>query len=138
MNIIQLKNAVESGKFDKDFALLYGDTKKAAQRYSKAVDSFREIFGEADGLRLFSAPGRTEIGGNHTDHQHGCVLAGSVDLDVIAVVAANDDGVIRIKSEGYDMDSVDITEFDKTKKRKVARYPLSGVCATALRKWAVR
>lgn len=129
MNIIQLKNAVESGKFDKDFALLYGDTKKAAQRYSKAVDSFREIFGEADGLRLFSAPGRTEIGGNHTDHQHGCVLAGSVDLDVIAVVAANDDGVIRIKSEGYDMDSVDITEFDKNEKEEGRAISLiRGVC----------
>ena len=51
-------------------------------------------------IKLFSAPGRTEIGGNHTDHQHGSVLAGSVNLDVIAIVSLNDDGKIRIKSEG--------------------------------------
>ena len=129
MNITEFKNAVESGKFDKDFALLYGDAEKAEKRYSKAVDSFKEIFGDAENLRLFSAPGRTEIGGNHTDHQHGCVLAGSVNLDVIAVVAANDDGVIRIKSEGYDMDCVNITEFDKNQKEEGRAISLiRGVC----------
>ena len=61
----------------------------------------------------FSAPGRTEISGNHTDHQHGCVLAGGVNLDVIAVTAPNNDGKVRIKSEGYDMDVIDITELEK-------------------------
>ena len=49
----------------------------------------------------FSAPGRTEIGGNHTDHQHGRVLCGSVDLDMLACAALNDKDVIRIVSEGY-------------------------------------
>ena len=61
----------------------------------------------------FSTPGRTEISGNHTDHQHGCVLAGGVNLDVIAVTAPNNDGKVRIKSEGYDMDVIDITELEK-------------------------
>ena len=50
----------------------------------------------------FSAPGRTEIGGNHTDHQHGRVLAGSVNIDMIAAVGTNDLGQLRLKSEGYD------------------------------------
>lgn len=130
MNIKDLKTAIESGKYSKDFVMLYGDADKAAERYSKAVDSFKEIFGDAEDVRLFSAPGRTEIGGNHTDHQHGCVLAGSVDLDVIAVVAANNDGVIRIKSEGYDMDTVDISDFSKNEKEEGRAISLiKGVCS---------
>ena len=52
-------------------------------------------------LRHFSAPGRTEIGGNHTDHQHGCVLAAAVDLTTTAEVRPNGTNVIRIQSEGY-------------------------------------
>ena len=50
---------------------------------------------------IFSAPGRTEISCNHTDHQHGCVLAASVDLKTTAVVTLNGEGVIRVRSEGY-------------------------------------
>ena len=49
----------------------------------------------------FSAPGRTEIGGNHTDHQHGCVLAAAVNLETVAEVTLNDRGVIAVASEGY-------------------------------------
>ena len=60
---------------------------------------------------FYSAPGRTEVGGNHTDHQHGCVLAASVNLDVIAVVSPNTDNVIRIKSKGFDMDVIDLNEL---------------------------
>lgn len=93
--------------------MLYGDVNVARARYTAACDSFRDIFSERDNIRLFSAPGRTEVGGNHTDHQHGCVLAGGVNLDVIAVVAPNNDGKVRIKSEGYDMDVIDITELEK-------------------------
>ena len=113
MNINEIKTAIKEGKFDKDFTILYGDTKTATIRYSSACESFKDLYPDSSDIRLFSAPGRTEVGGNHTDHQHGCVLAGSVNLDVIAVVSLNDDGKIRIKSEGYDMDVVDITELDK-------------------------
>ncbi len=113
MNITEIKQKIENGAFDKDFAMLYGDVSAARARYSAACDSFCGIFPERDGIRLFSAPGRTEVGGNHTDHQHGCVLAGGVNLDVIAVVAPNNDGKVRIKSEGYDMDVIDIAELEK-------------------------
>ena len=58
--------------------------------------------------RFFSAPGRTELSGNHTDHQHGCVLAGAVNLDTIAAVRVTDNGVIRIQSEGYPMCEVSL------------------------------
>ena len=113
MNITEIKQKIENGAFDKDFTMLYGDVSAARARYSAACDSFCGIFPERDGIRLFSAPGRTEVGGNHTDHQHGCVLAGGVNLDVIAVVAPNNDGKVRIKSEGYDMDVIDIAELEK-------------------------
>ncbi|MEG1850125.1 MAG: galactokinase family protein, partial [Oscillospiraceae bacterium] len=60
---------------------------------------------------LFSAPGRTELGGNHTDHQHGRVLAASINLDIIAAVAPNRSGMVRVQSEGYPMDVVDLCEL---------------------------
>ena len=113
MNITEIKQKIENGAFDKDFSMLYGDVSAARARYTAACDSFCDIFSERDNIRLFSAPGRTEVGGNHTDHQHGCVLAGGVNLDVIAVVAPNNDGKVRIKSEGYDMDTVDICKLER-------------------------
>ncbi len=104
-------NDILSGKFDERFATLYGDVDVAKTRYAAAVDSFVSIYGEQD-VRLFSAPGRTEVGGNHTDHQHGCVLAGSVNLDVIAVVAPTTDGTVKVKSEGYDEDVFNISDLN--------------------------
>ncbi len=76
------------------------------KRYADAVTAFCEEFDDNGALALFSAPGRTELGGNHTDHQGGHVLAASVNLDIIAVAAPRSDGVIRLRSEGYDMDTV--------------------------------
>ncbi len=113
MNITEVKANIKNGAYDNSFSMLYGDVSAARARYLKACESFEGIFSEKEGIRLFSAPGRTEVGGNHTDHQHGCVLAGGVNLDVIAVTAPNNDGKVRIKSEGYDMDVIDITELEK-------------------------
>lgn len=71
-------------------------------------------------LLCFSAPGRTEIGGNHTDHQHGCVLAGSVNLDVISAARPNGTNTVRIQSRNYPLDVIELDsleirekEFDK-------------------------
>ena len=113
MNITEVKANIKNGAFDNSFSMLYGDVSAARARYLRACESFEGIFSEKENIRLFSAPGRTEVGGNHTDHQHGCVLAGGVNLDVIAVTAPNNDGKVRIKSEGYDMDVIDITELEK-------------------------
>ena len=74
MNLI---NKIEAGEYDERFSRLYGEDAVAVQRerYISAVNGFVETFGEpACELQLFSAPGRTELGGNHTDHQRGCVL----------------------------------------------------------------
>lgn len=113
MNITEVKANIKNGAYDNSFSMLYGGVSAARARYLRACESFEGIFSEKENIRLFSAPGRTEVGGNHTDHQHGCVLAGGVNLDVIAVTAPNNDGKVRIKSEGYDMDVIDITELEK-------------------------
>ena len=113
MNITEVKANIKNGAYDNSFSMLYGDVSAARARYLRACESFEGIFSEKENIRLFSAPGRTEVGGNHTDHQHGCVLAGGVNLDVIAVTAPNNDGKVRIKSEGYDMDVIDITDLEK-------------------------
>lgn len=129
MNITEIKTAILDGKFDSGFNTLYGETEKAKIRYAAACDSFKELYPVSGDIRLFSAPGRTEVGGNHTDHQHGCVLAASVDLDVIAVVSLNDDGVIRIKSEGYPEDMVNINDLSKKESETGRAISLiRGVC----------
>ncbi len=123
-----MKNIILSGKFDSYFETLYGDVEFAKNRYAAAVDKFYEIYGKQD-VRLFSAPGRTEVGGNHTDHQHGCVLAGSVNLDVIAVVAPTFDGTVRVKSEGYDEDVFNISDLNVNEKEfGMAISLIRGMC----------
>ncbi|MBE6887196.1 MAG: galactokinase [Ruminococcaceae bacterium] len=77
----------------------------------KALDAgFEQVFG-GQPQRYFSAPGRTEIGGNHTDHQRGKVLAGAVNLDTVAAVCPNGTNVIRIQSKGYPMSVVDLSDM---------------------------
>ena len=77
----------------------------------KQLDSgFAVAFGGAP-TRYFSAPGRTEIGGNHTDHQRGRVLAAAVDLDMVAAVRPNDTNVIRIHSQGYPVSVVELSQL---------------------------
>ena len=82
------------------------------QRYHALFEGYAAAFGPCGQAAVFSAPGRTEIGGNHTDHQHGKVLAGSVDLDIIAAVAPNGERVIRLQSEGFPMDVVDLDDLE--------------------------
>lgn len=91
---------------------IYGEEKAGFQkeRYENAVLKFKELYGDVP-YRLFSAPGRTEVGGNHTDHNHGKVLAAGVSLDVIAVVEKTDDNIIKIRSEGFPVDVVDISDL---------------------------
>lgn len=107
---MKLKNAVKSlyaGNIPEIFIRLYGKRESALeyqrQRYIRALEKFAEIFLDREDIRIYSAPGRSEIGGNHTDHQRGRVLAGAVDMDAIAVVSFREDGVIRLLSEGYEL-----------------------------------
>ena len=103
---LELKQSIAAGRYDEAFRKLYAKDEAvvAAQRarYLHAVERFEHYFGEGKQVRLYSAPGRTEIGGNHTDHNNGIVMAAAVDLDVISVVSYNDSNVVQLKSHGFD------------------------------------
>ncbi len=130
MKLNEIKNCLSDGQYGEIFNLLYTDVNESVERYLKACDRFAHYFGENREVELFSAPGRTEVGGNHTDHQLGCVLAGGVNLDVIAVVSKNDEGIVRIKSKGFDMDVIDTAELTPVDSEKEHSASLiRGVCA---------
>ncbi len=93
-----------------DKILKGGFEETLTKRCAHIVEGFCKTF-SSDPECIFSAPGRTEIGGNHTDHQHGRVLAGAVNLDIIACVKPNESGLIRVQSEGYSMISVSLDEL---------------------------
>lgn len=88
-----------------------GVTRDPAKRFGALLEEFIERYGDERDVNLFSVPGRSELAGNHTDHNHGRVIACSVDLDIVAVVAAREDSTVRIKSEGFPEDVVDINEY---------------------------
>lgn len=106
---------IASGYLDREWQQLYLLHEKAMApcrlRYQKLVEAFEKSFGASESSLLFSAPGRTEIGGNHTDHQHGHVLAASIDLDTIACAAPNNKKVISVVSEGYPIFCVDLEDL---------------------------
>lgn len=81
------------------------------ERFEKAKEKFEKIF-SAQPERFFSASGRSEVGGNHTDHNCGRVLACAVSLDVIACVTPRDDSIVRVKSEGFPEDEIDISSLE--------------------------
>ena len=82
------------------------------ERYQKAIQKYEELYGSGE-VELFSAAGRSEVGGNHTDHQHGEVLAASINLDAIAVASKLEENVIKLLSDGYPMITVDLSELEK-------------------------
>ena len=93
------------------------------------MNNFAKLYPKRKNIRIFSAPGRTEIGGNHTDHQNGCVLAAAVNLDVIAVVAFHQDGVIRIKSEGYEPFTVKLSDVSTQSGKTGTAAIVCGIAA---------
>jgi galactokinase len=99
-------------------------------RYLMAIEEFESLFGVGRNISMFSAPGRTEVGGNHTDHNNGRILAASINLDIIAVVSPNDDGVIRIKSKGYNIVTVDSSHTTPVENENEHSPSLiRGICA---------
>ncbi len=113
-NVQELKTALLSGGYDERLRRVYvTDEAVCAQRarYAALAETFAELYDASRDVRLFSAPGRTEVGGNHTDHNHGRVLAAGINLDAAAAAAKNDENVVRVKSAGYDMDVVDLSDL---------------------------
>ena len=113
MNSNDIKKKINEGGLDGVFADLYGEGKVCAarERYINTINEFEKLYGSDRDVSLFSVSGRSEISGNHTDHNHGCVIAASIDLDIIAAAAPSEGSVIRIKSEGFPEDTVDFKAY---------------------------
>ena len=97
------REKIENGQMDSVLVPLYGDkTEEKKLRLLRLLESFASRFGEEREVMLLSVPGRSELAGNHTDHNHGRVIASSIDLDMIAVASPREDGVIHMDSEGFE------------------------------------
>ncbi|MBO5137481.1 MAG: galactokinase [Spirochaetaceae bacterium] len=133
MKIHDFSQGIQNGEFDSVLKKLYGSSDSTLcyqrNRYIDALDSFSVLYPKHEDIRIFSAPGRTEIGGNHTDHQNGCVLAAAVNFDVIGVVAFHDEDVIRIKSQGYDAFQFDINDLSVRHGKKDSEDIVRGIVA---------
>ena len=118
MTINDFKQKLSTNQFDDLFKTLYGNSNDVLsnqkKRYINALESFNSIYPDRDDVKMYSASGRTEIGGNHTDHQRGVVLAGAVNLDAIAVVSFHNDNIIKVKSEGYDAFEFSLDNLEKS------------------------
>ena len=132
MNVQAILNMLEEGALDARLSALYGEGALTAQkaRYQKALCAFRERFGEREGVRILSVPGRSELLGNHTDHNRGLVIATAIDLDVIAVAAPQEGTEIHLKSEGYPEDVVDFSRFNTPDHTAfgTSRALIAGMC----------
>ena len=113
MNAQGLRSTIQSGALDQKLTALYGadGLEQAKERCLNAIETYLGIFSNSPSLSLFSSPGRVELLGNHTDHNAGIVMAGAVNIDILAVVSPSEEPVIRIKSEGYDLVTVDLRDL---------------------------
>lgn len=115
MKVKEMIAAIEAGRFDENLKAVYvtdDAVEKQKPRYVETLNDFGELFGYDREVSIMSAPGRTEVCGNHTDHNNGKVLAASINLDAIAVASKNDDNTIRVKSKGHRMNVVDLNDLE--------------------------
>ena len=117
--ISEIIKEFESGAKDSRLLEIYMDMSKIGYqrtRYIEALLAYSDEFAGGDNekeVELFSAPGRSEIGGNHTDHQHGNVLCASVNVDAIAVAGNVNPDRVRVLSKGYDVMSIGLDNLEK-------------------------
>ncbi len=111
MNAQQLKNYINSGALCARTDI-YANVEAQKERYIAAIDKFTSLFGGERDIYVLSVPGRSELLGNHTDHNAGKVLAGAIDRDIIAVASPSDNGKVTLQSEGYPTDTVDLSVAD--------------------------
>ena len=132
MRSVQLVNEIKNGALDEKLALLYGkeNIAAAAERYTKAINEFTSLYGEDREINIYTVAGRSELSGNHTDHNRGCVIAASISLDIIAIASATDDGIVKVKSEGFPEDVVDLNTYTAPIEAKfgTSESIIAGVC----------
>ena len=95
------KKELNTGVWDRELQRLYPDAAVARERFLKVLEGFEALFGQDREAAFYSGPGRTEMGGNHTDHQHGKVVCASVDRDMLACVSPNGKMEVCLHSQGY-------------------------------------
>lgn len=127
-----LKKEFAEGKYQERLQDIYLDEHQLdaqRDRYIKALEEFEKLYGVKE-VEIYSAPGRSEVGGNHTDHQLGMVLATSINLDAIAIVAKTEDNKVTIKSEGYKKEEVSLEELQPVKEEEgTSRGLIRGMAA---------
>lgn len=120
MKVTEIIEKIKNGDYKETFSMLYPQKTydESANRYTYLLNSYKELYGDEE-VSVFSAPGRTELSGNHTDHNHGKVLAAAVDLDIIGVAGKRDDDKIRLRSVGYESDNIAyLSRLDPKKSQK--------------------
>ena len=135
MNTLQLKEKLQNGALAK-YGHLYRNIEAQSARYLRVLEAFEAKFGQTEEVYLLSVPGRSELSGNHTDHNFGKVLAGAIDRDIIAVVSPRRDGLVQLQSEGFPMDSVSIA--DVADKNNFKKYSSGALIAGMLSAFAQR
>ncbi len=148
MNTEVMIEKIQAGELDEKLIDIYVDEGMLdyqRKRYVEAIKHFEYSYGAGE-AELYSAPGRSEVGGNHTDHQHGEVLAASINLDTIGVARKTEDGLIKIISDDYDevVISIDDLRFKEDEKETTMAlvkgvvagfvergYKVGGFCAYA-------
>lgn len=128
----KLMEELQSGVYDEKLCDIYvdpGSITYQKARYVKALEQYLSYFEKGD-ICIYSAPGRTELGGNHTDHQHGQVLAASIDLDAIAVASPLEESWVKVVSDGYDMITVSLEDLERKEEEKgTTKALIKGVLA---------
>ncbi len=125
------KTEINSKEFLARLTEIYGDdAENQVARFLKIAEAYEKDFNPDCDLRFFSSPGRTEVGGNHTDHNNGKVIAAAVNLDAIAAVEPTDDGIIRVNSLGYEPLTINTAELQVVDAEAGTSAALiRGVCA---------
>ncbi len=130
--ISELKQQIADTSFDTLLQEIYLDASQIPyqkKRYENALLTYEKHFGDTP-AEIYSAPGRSEIGGNHTDHQHGKVLAASVNLDAIAIAGPIEESCVKIISDGYDLITISLSELSKDKDEEgTTKALIKGVLA---------
>ena len=133
-NISQLKDFLKEKKMDEKFSSIYGnDAYSISEAYKRLSDTIKhfESIEKTQEIYVFSASGRTELSGNHTDHNNGCVLTASINLDKLAIVSKRDDNKIVVYTDYSNTpDIIDINDLNINKDEYGKSNALTrGVCA---------
>ena len=134
MKASELKSLLRAGGLEK-YSALYADVNQQTERFINAIDEFCKAYGEDRDISILSVPGRSEIIGNHTDHNHGKVMAGAINRDIIAIASKNSNDIIGFCSEGYAKDKIalsSVMEADKFKKF-TSRALIAGMVASFIK-----